>query len=672
MALALCALSCLEVASAGIGPHSLRGHHLRHHGHRHVHHAVSHVQVPPSRDARSQARNNLRLELERDLAEKKHELLKVGESMAPLYDDFLDIMNHAVDQALQEQRAIPAYDDFLHLLKGGAEKAYKEQKQSGTPSYEDFLHALKASSSEATKTPVPSYEEFLHVLKTGAEKAMQRRMQKQEVVNDDIVLKRENPLENIGSGVASGVSANPLGKIQKDVDDKIDKTTKQLEGKKSEDDDALKRELKELQEKKRKSGTPGKAPKQLMSRINVLRTQLCWQRPKLWEHEKCLRFLGIHCLKESTGEGICRDFAKQSKQRCDDPNSDPEWREDYCALAEALGDNYDVEDEEKAGEEKQETTDQAAGESPEAIKAEDGEEEEVVEAGSEEGSEEELEDDDDEFDDLDDELASDDDENKNAKDKDGKGSKSNQAGSDEGAAGEGEGGEGSAAATAADGAAGAIDPNVNDQDGDGVVDAKDAFPDDPNEWHDTDGDGIGDNSDHDLDGDGTDNDVDAFPHDPKEWKDSDMDGIGDNADKDRDNDGIPDDKDKFPDDPSEWQDSDGDGVGDNRDAYPYNPNCHHPVEPCEDANPATPKPGSAQDPGSLDMDSQRPIGDQGYSEHSSGPPVFHENYYSWVGDWQKEFPHMADNEEETLASICREHPDNSWCKRFKGRDAHFR
>jgi hypothetical protein len=56
-----------------------------------------------------------------------------------------------------------------------------------------------------------------------------------------------------------------------------------------------------------------------------------------------------------------------------------------------------------------------------------------------------------------------------------------------------------------------------DADSDGVADADDAFPNDPNESVDTDGDGVGDNSD-------------AFPEDPTESADSDGDGIGDNAD----------------------------------------------------------------------------------------------------------------------------------------------
>jgi len=102
-----------------------------------------------------------------------------------------------------------------------------------------------------------------------------------------------------------------------------------------------------------------------------------------------------------------------------------------------------------------------------------------------------------------------------------------------------------------------------DDDNDGVVDSKDAFPLEPYEWADRDGDLIGDNLDADADGDGVPDDLnhngiadyteldldgdgvpraravpwDAFPRDPKEWRDTDGDGIGDNADTDDDGDG---------------------------------------------------------------------------------------------------------------------------------------
>jgi hypothetical protein len=118
-----------------------------------------------------------------------------------------------------------------------------------------------------------------------------------------------------------------------------------------------------------------------------------------------------------------------------------------------------------------------------------------------------------------------------------------------------------------DGLANNEDP---DDDNDGVADATDTFPLEPEEWADADKDRIGDNIDTDDNADGkaddsdndgmtddnetdADNDQvldskavpwDAFPRDPREWQDSDGDGMGDNADPDDDNDGYSDEKEK--------------------------------------------------------------------------------------------------------------------------------
>ena len=114
-----------------------------------------------------------------------------------------------------------------------------------------------------------------------------------------------------------------------------------------------------------------------------------------------------------------------------------------------------------------------------------------------------------------------------------------------------------------DGTPNDLDP---DDDNDGVPDAKDAFPLEPEEWEDKDGDLIGDVLDADVDADGLGDDKnkngiadheerdidgdgvprsravpwDAFPFNPKEWRDTDGDGIGDNADEDDDGDGFTD------------------------------------------------------------------------------------------------------------------------------------
>jgi hypothetical protein len=61
---------------------------------------------------------------------------------------------------------------------------------------------------------------------------------------------------------------------------------------------------------------------------------------------------------------------------------------------------------------------------------------------------------------------------------------------------------------------------------------------------------------------------DVFPLDPEEWFDTDKDGIGNNADTDDDGDGVLDINDSSPLDP--MNDSDGDGVANIDDMYPEN------------------------------------------------------------------------------------------------------
>ena len=169
--------------------------------------------------------------------------------------------------------------------------------------------------------------------------------------------------------------------------------------------------------------------------------------------------------------------------------------------------------------------------------------------------------------------------------------------------------------------------DLTDVDRDGYSNEADAFPFDETEWLDSDGDGLGDNTDPDADpdGDGVLNANDAFPQDPaasvdsdndgapdawnsdateeqiaqsdltidelpldgSEVLDSDRDGIGNNADPDDDNDGVLDEDevalgtnpfdrdsdddgatdggDAFPLDPTEQRDNDPDGIGDTAD-----------------------------------------------------------------------------------------------------------
>merc|ERR1719188_1174061 len=48
--------------------------------------------------------------------------------------------------------------------------------------------------------------------------------------------------------------------------------------------------------------------KPLMGAVRAMRTEMCWDRPNLVEHKKCLEYLGLQCLKRRTGKGICERF----------------------------------------------------------------------------------------------------------------------------------------------------------------------------------------------------------------------------------------------------------------------------------------------------------------------------------------------------------------------------
>ncbi|MGA0906854.1 MAG: heparin lyase I family protein, partial [bacterium] len=89
-----------------------------------------------------------------------------------------------------------------------------------------------------------------------------------------------------------------------------------------------------------------------------------------------------------------------------------------------------------------------------------------------------------------------------------------------------------------------------DSDKDGFVDAGDAFPNDPLEWMDTDGDGLGNNTDIDDDGDGFADAVDNCPLEANtDQLDTDSDLQGDVCDSDDDGDSVADYADAFPLDP---------------------------------------------------------------------------------------------------------------------------
>ena len=142
---------------------------------------------------------------------------------------------------------------------------------------------------------------------------------------------------------------------------------------------------------------------------------------------------------------------------------------------------------------------------------------------------------------------------------------------------------------------------IPDTDGDGVINDYDAFPSNPLQWTDTDGDGYGDNNAPGAGGDGcptvwgtssidrggcpdsdgdqwSDADADwpacvlgagygdAWPADPYQWCDTDGDAFGDEYYFETNSTTglrVNESGDAFPQDSTQWQDQDGDGIGDN-------------------------------------------------------------------------------------------------------------
>lgn len=200
-----------------------------------------------------------------------------------------------------------------------------------------------------------------------------------------------------------------------------------------------------------------------MGSINIMRVEMCWQRPNLMKHKKCMKFLGIQCAKGSTGEGICEKFTKKMSKACEEDSLD----EDYVHAHS-----------EKESEELHRVHCKVAKKlNPDVLPPnEDSDGDGVLN--------------------FDDDLPHDATESLDS-DGDGVGDNADVF---------------------------PMDPNEShDTDGDGVGDNADEFPQDPDEHLDSDGDGIGDNSDvfpedhtewDDSDGDGIGDNADKYPSDP--------------------------------------------------------------------------------------------------------------------------------------------------------------
>jgi len=147
----------------------------------------------------------------------------------------------------------------------------------------------------------------------------------------------------------------------------------------------------------------------------------------------------------------------------------------------------------------------------------------------------------------------------------------------------------------------------------------------------------------DQDGDGVKDSDDAFPDNPIESKDSDGDNIGDNTDK-------------YPKDPTRAHPGDK-APGTMPGGLTAAPS---------PAAAGSPAPGPM--PTGLTMDAGALLPSQGYNEHSKNY-VAHEDGSTMTEDWRGEWPMSDGSEEDSIVDICAKQPNHAWCRLKQSREA---
>jgi len=71
--------------------------------------------------------------------------------------------------------------------------------------------------------------------------------------------------------------------------------------------------------------------KDLMTGTEVFRMMMCWGRPNILAHDKCMGFMLKHCKEETTQQGYCTKLKKFLKRKCRKGN------EKACKHADTLG-----------------------------------------------------------------------------------------------------------------------------------------------------------------------------------------------------------------------------------------------------------------------------------------------------------------------------------------------
>lgn len=484
----------------------------------------------------------------------------------------------------------------------------------------------------------------------------------------------------LGNGkVVLATSRQPQGPLAdhvRDAKDAINKHGNATTGTKTEGTaaDKAKKAEKKAEKKGGPNGKDDKEHKEQMDSIETFRMMMCWGRPNLQEHQKCLRFMIEACKKKTTGQGYCENLKKYLERECmrqlkcskvggcdwTEYEEGQDWRM-YSEAPNKNGTGAHMFADAKKKKTSFEECKEACLEDEDCTGIEYPPDESYCafwlkgECHLSKG-------------------------------------KKNKAWTPhhEAAYHTCSTYEGSPEACKAAKEIGVkIDKDrMTDSDGDGVMDYHDAFRNDPAETTDTDKDGVGDNAD-------------AFPRDPFETHDTDLDGHGNRSDK-------------FPLDPLEWADRDFDGHGDNSDFYPNNPNCWEKGQACAPApsplmgpgpapsprpkpapapapKPAPvpapgPAPGPAPSPGPANAPGPAPgpmpapridqvphtgidkklksLPSQGYDEHSRKHVSPHQDMKTFSGDWHKEWPRNDETEGESYERICKDNPQSQWCKYF--------
>lgn len=75
--------------------------------------------------------------------------------------------------------------------------------------------------------------------------------------------------------------------------------------------------------------------KTLMPPADAFRMMMCWGRPRLLEHEKCLKWMPVVCRDGTTGQGYCTRTREWALEQCE--SGEESLKERACLFASKMG-----------------------------------------------------------------------------------------------------------------------------------------------------------------------------------------------------------------------------------------------------------------------------------------------------------------------------------------------